>query len=162
MEGRTTPLIWITAPYRSFFKHERKACISSSIAFISSSLFLCSWATFLYSSKVFRASSYTSSNFVMMMFMRLISDKSYLQSAIVADKSLFVPSEVVKKCVDTKSGHTHTESTWLCGPQTSLTGLLDWSNRLVGLTSWCNWFDRFLWGRRETPMNTCADGTPLG
>jgi hypothetical protein len=42
----------------------------------------------------------------MMIFFGSTSDRSPLSSAIATDGNLFVPSGVVKKCVDARSGHT--------------------------------------------------------
>jgi hypothetical protein len=41
-----------------------------------------------------------------------------LPSAIVADESFFVPSGVIKKCVDARSGHTP-QHLLMRGPQMS-------------------------------------------
>jgi hypothetical protein len=128
MEGRTAPWICVTPPCRSFLKNQRRACISfSSAAFNSSSkAFLRSSKPHWNSSTTFQDSSGNSSNFVVMMFLESISDKLPLPSAIVADESLFVPSGVTKKCVE--SGHT-LKHLLVREPQMCLVDL--WINRSV-------------------------------
>jgi hypothetical protein len=132
MDGRMTPWIYVTPPFWSFLKHERRARISfSSTAFNSSSkAFLCSCKALQNFSTTIRDSSGNSSSFTMMMFLESISDKLPSPSAIVADESFFVPSGVAKKCVDVRSGHT-LKHLFVHGPQMSLVSL--WISRPVRL-----------------------------